>query len=192
MRAIALAWTFDHVMELAGVVLAGIAAAAGIVAAGYSWVTNRDMTANWKSEITPAISWTPEFRDSNTAFMKIRIHNAGGAARAAFIAFADEHGVVANRYTVPAHCPDAVLHLPAVRVFNKMRGIHHRLDLLLHIARDASGNWWDAGRGVLLTEDVPDAREPDVFDKWCSDLWHDRLAILPDTDGPDLPPDPRG
>jgi hypothetical protein len=179
-------------MELAGVVLAGIAAIAGTAAAVYSKAGNRSAGANWKAEIRPGLSWTPELRDSNTAAMKITVHNAGGAARPAYIAFADEFGVIANRYTVPAHCPEQVVRLPAVRVFRKVRPTRGRLDILLHIARDVSEDWWDAGRGIRLIEDVPDPREPDAFAKWCSDRWHDHLDTLPDTDGADIFPDPRG
>lgn len=54
-----------------------------------------------------------------------------------------------------------------VRVFTAPRDT---FTVLLHIARDVSGAWWDAGRGIPFTESVPDPRTPE-FDEWCTNAW---------------------
>jgi hypothetical protein len=178
-----IAWTFDHVTELVGAVLAGFAAIGGGLAARYARAGNRRAEATWSAQIRPGVTFVAQTRTPDQPYMVVTITNAGGAVRPGFLAVSDQWSVLAGRYNVPEHTLSYEIRLPVVRVFSQHR---ETFSVLFHIARDISGSWWDAARGIPLTEAVPDPGEPDEFQSWCSDHWHRQLATLTGTEGADL------
>lgn len=75
---VGLVWTFDHITELVGAILAGLAAVGGVAAAIYSRSGNRNATANWSAQIRPGITFVAPPREREQHHALVRINNSGG------------------------------------------------------------------------------------------------------------------
>lgn len=166
---LAFVWTYDHILELIGVLIGTVAAGGGVIAAVFSVRGNHishelatDEARRWSLEIRPGLNINLLDLDVRQGFLRASISNAGGAARPGAVIACDNGVAFGEVIQVGAHAAPQEFHLPQRYGFPLPDGRR----VLLLVARDVEGSWWDIRADKKIEETVPDYSKPE-FNEWC-------------------------
>lgn len=159
------------VLTAIGAVAGIVAAMAGIAAAYYAWrafgsaeQSSVDATARRERDVQPRPNAGIEQRPPEPAdTLAVSLSNAGGAVAPGFILVHVDNTLYGGRYTLPEHAM-------ALTYYFSKRGEGNFLptarDILIHIAKDIDGQWWDALAGAKLTDAPPEPLSSTEFGQW--------------------------
>lgn len=164
--------TFDEWLTAAGLGVAGIAAVAGIVAAVYairadraSRTGARDESRRWLKTIQPrpkvsiGTPMSAEVRDS----ISIQISNPGGAVTQGFVLAQVGRGYYGTGFNLAEHSVPLSWG-QVMKIGEAPQASGHRV--LLIVAQDVDGNWWDVGEESILKDFPPRGVGSVEFNGW--------------------------
>lgn len=159
------------VLTAIGAVAGIVVAIAGIAAAYYAWrafgsteQSSVDATARRERDVQPRPNAGINQRPPEPAdALAVSMSNAGGAVALGFILAHVDDTLYGSAYTLPEHTMSLIYNFGKLGEGNFLPTAP---DILIHIAKDIDGQWWDTLRGSKLADDPNEPLLSEEFWRW--------------------------
>ncbi len=168
--------TFDEWIAAAGLAVAGVAAVAGIIAAVYAIRADRAARSGssaehsrWLKTIQPRPRISVETKappDSEPETVSLQIANPGGAVTKGFVLVQLQRGYYGTGFNLAEHSvPLSWSSVP--KIGQAPSATPGRVVLV--VAKDVDGNWWDCGEEKVLEDFPEDGVSSAEFSRWINE-----------------------